>query len=118
MTLLTIVEIGLAGAVGALLRFTCTRIGNTVFHRVSLPIATLFINLLGAFCLGMLTESLPTTSTLWMVGSGLLGGFTTFSTFTNEIAVLLHDQPRIAGVYLVLAAVLGVAVAYCGFLVV
>ncbi|KRL79974.1 hypothetical protein FC17_GL000068 [Secundilactobacillus paracollinoides DSM 15502 = JCM 11969] len=53
-----------------------------------------------------------------MVGSGLLGGFTTFSTFTNEIAVLLHDQPRIAGVYLVLAAVLGVAVAYCGFLVV
>lgn len=59
MTLLTILEVGLAGSIGALLRFTITRIGNAVFKRISLPMATLLINLLGAFCLGLLTARFP-----------------------------------------------------------
>lgn len=116
MTLITIIEIGLAGSIGALLRFTITRIGNEVFKAVPLPMATLLINLLGAFCLGMLTARFPATSLMWLVGSGLLGGFTTFSTFTNEVVVLIRDRPLLATGYLVLSAVLGVAVAYGGFL--
>lgn len=63
------------------------------------PKATFIINLLGAFMLGFLLEALthrgPDTGKLRMVrlgvGTGLIGGFTTYSTFSVEV-VTLHKN--------------------------
>lgn len=70
------------------------------------PTATLAINLAGAFALGVLLELLvrrgrPSGWARLLVGVGALGAFTTFSTFTVEVAELLRDgDAGLAGGYL------------------
>jgi len=65
-----------------------------------LPIGTLFINLLGAFLLGLLLEGLTRlgddtgarrTARL-AVGTGFMGAFTTYSTFAVEVVLLLRSS--------------------------
>jgi CrcB protein len=78
---------------------------------------TAAINIGGSFVLGLLT------ATSWFsrdireaLGVGLLGGFTTFSTFTVQ-SVLDVDagEPRRAAVYLVLSVAGGIAAATAGY---
>ncbi|KQQ06380.1 CrcB [Rathayibacter sp. Leaf185] len=92
-----------------------------------LPVATIAVNLSGAFLLGLLLESLarrgPDDGGWRMVrlllGTGVLGGFTTYSTFSLDTVGLLEDgrfaeSALYAAVTLVIgtaAAVLGIAVA-------
>lgn len=65
-----------AGA-GALLRHLVNRIGLGW-------VGTLAINVVGAFALGVLVAADPGTRTVTIVGAGLLGNLTTFSTFALE----------------------------------
>lgn len=61
------------------------------------PVATLFVNLLGAFTLGLLLEGLArigkdqgvNRAIRLMVGTGFIGAFTTYSTFSLDIHTLL-----------------------------
>ncbi|MBF4461245.1 MULTISPECIES: fluoride efflux transporter FluC [unclassified Rathayibacter] len=93
----------------------------------ALPVATLAVNLAGAFLLGLLLERLvrggadvgPRRTLRLLIGTGVLGGFTTYSTFSLDTLTLL-DGGRIAeaGLYTgatlllgTLAAALGIAVA-------
>lgn len=70
------------------------------------PWTTLTINLTGSLLLGalmvLLTERTdPHPLTRLFLGTGVLGGYTTFSTFTVDIVVLLRDgHAAIAGGYL------------------
>ncbi len=79
----------LGGGAGAVTRFIvssfCMRLGGTAF-----PWGTLAVNLIGAFCIGMILELLAFKSTplAWvspLLVTGFLGGFTTFSAFSLEI---------------------------------
>ncbi len=93
--MLRLIYIGLAGAVGTLLRYwlsesTARRFGETF------PTGTLVVNLVGCFLAGMLFYLLferylinPTLRTVVLVG--LLGGFTTFSSFGLQTFTLLRD---------------------------
>lgn len=81
-----------AGGVGAGLRFV---VDGWVRSRVRLrfPLATALVNLTGSFLIGLLTglvlaRSLPAG---WeaVLGTGLLGGYTTFSTASVETVRLL-----------------------------
>jgi fluoride exporter len=89
------------------------------------PIGTLVANLVGAFALGILLEGLsrvgPETPGRRLVrlgvGTGLLGGFTTFSSLALEIERLLADgELGIAVGYAVVTIVLGVVVTVAGVL--
>ena len=96
---MTWVALSLAGGLGAWLRFTTdTRIRRR-YHR-AVPIGTLTINLVGSFLLGVLTGVLlhhPSSTLKAVVGTGLLGGFTTFSTATVELVNLAEaEEPRAA----------------------
>ncbi|WP_282802004.1 fluoride efflux transporter FluC [Secundilactobacillus kimchicus] len=114
---MNVIVMSLAGTVGAVLRYGVTRAGNVLFKTVRLPVATLVINLVGAFCLGLAVSHLNSASLSWQLSSGFLAGFTTFSTFTNEVVTLHKKRPSIAFGYFVLSSGLGVAAAAVGLIV-
>ena len=49
-------------------------------------LGTLAVNVVGSFLLGWLVAAEPGASTLTVIGTGLLGSFTTFSMFALEVA--------------------------------
>jgi CrcB protein len=111
-----VVFVAVAGALGALSRYGLGRaVGTTSF-----PWTTLAINLAGSFALGVVLKSAvehgwssTTTATL---GTGFLGAFTTFSTFSVETHTLLRDERFAAAALYAGASVLGgVALAALGY---
>lgn len=79
--------IGLAGSLGAVARYLVTRF-ITTHSRTQFPLGTLFINVLGAFLIGLLfaltTQKVMTPLQQSILATGFLGGFTTFSTMSWE----------------------------------
>lgn len=94
--------VGLGGAAGTLARFGLARL---LPAGGSWPVATFVANLVGAFLLGLLLEALvrrgpedETSRRLRLaLGTGLLGGFTTFSSLAIEIERLGADGRAILG---------------------
>jgi CrcB protein len=88
-------SIALFGALGCLARYFLSGWVYTTFGR-TFPSGTLAVNILGAFCIGLIMEfSMRSTliSPNLRVGLtiGFLGGLTTFSTFSYETFRLLED---------------------------
>lgn len=73
------------------------------------PAATLAVNLIGCAVLGFVVEALPTEHRLLrlFLGPGVLGGFTTFSTYAVETRVLVADGRPGAAVVYALGTLLG-----------
>jgi CrcB protein len=88
--------VAVGGAIGTGVRFALV---ESVPSVDSLPLTVLAINLLGAFALGFLLDSLahrgPDDGTRQrlrlLVGTGVLGGFTTYSTLSLDTVTLLHE---------------------------
>ncbi|MFE3103204.1 fluoride efflux transporter CrcB [Nocardia tengchongensis] len=89
--ILTAISIG--GAIGALARYGLAQVWPTPAH--GFPWATFATNVLGCFLIGVLmvvVTELRTAHPLVrpFLGVGILGGFTTFSTYANETRALLE----------------------------
>lgn len=81
-----------------------------------LPVATLVVNVVGSFALGIVVGRLGDRRPLMraFVGTGVLGGFTTYSAFALQTATLLAVAP-VAGIALaVVSVLLGLAAAALG----
>lgn len=104
----------LGGAAGASARYGVTlAVGERSF-----PWAVLGINVVGAFLLGLLAAARVSDTTRVALGVGLLGGFTTFSTFSLDAWNLLRqDRAGAAAAYVAASCVLGVAAAAAGWTV-
>lgn len=96
MTVLLVVAVGLAGGVGAVARLVLDGLLRARV-RVAFPLGTTVINVTGSFLLGLVTglalvHGLPPE---WraVLGTGFLGGYTTFSTASYE-TVRLAQQRR------------------------
>jgi CrcB protein len=82
------------------------------------PTTTLAINLVGSAFIGVvlvlsLDRRSPKFLTHSFVGTGLLGAFTTFSTFTVETAELLRaSKPLVAAIYVLFSVAGGAAAAF------
>jgi CrcB protein len=82
------------------------------------PTAVLVINLTGSFLLGLYlarrerTISRPASLQFWAIG--LLGSFTTFSTFTVDVIELAATGPSVAAAYVALSMLGGLALALAG----
>jgi len=93
-------SVALLGGLGALLRYGLDHLIAQHFGR-SLPFGTMSINIIGSGLGGILVGAslhlgiASTTETLLL--TGLLGGFTTASTFSFEVAELLRRQRFAAG---------------------
>jgi CrcB protein len=119
MNAFEVVAVAFGGGIGAGLRFLVDRAVMRRRHPDRFPLGILIVNVTGSFALGMLVGSgtalMPATLAT-IVGTGLLGGYTTFSTVSVE-TVLLAERgkrtPAVANVIgtlalALLAATLGV----------
>jgi CrcB protein len=85
------IGVGVFGAAGAYARF---RVATAVTARQSstFPFGTFCVNLSGGFVLGLLTGAGLTGDALLVFGTGLLGAYTTFSTWMVEAQRLGEDE--------------------------
>lgn len=93
--------VGAGGFVGAVLRYWVSGVVYQVIAAPRLPWGTLVVNALGCFAIGLLgglvdERGLLTPGTRLFMMIGLLGGFTTFSTFGYETLALLRQQALLA----------------------
>ena len=108
----TVVAVG--GALGSAARYLLSLAGPGLLW------PTLVVNLTGAFALGVLAGVLsrrPSASPLWrpFLGTGVLGGFTTFSALAVELVDRVDSgRVAIAATYLVVTLAGGLALAWAG----
>lgn len=86
----------LAGGLGAVLRYLAD-LGVARFAGRRFPWGILLVNISGSFALGFVTTALPDAA--FLIGAGLLGGYTTFSTAMLDTVALWRDGERRASAF-------------------
>ena len=123
-------SVALGGAIGAVLRHQMGR-GMTHWLGVqavtTFPWATLAVNVVGSLAMGLLAGFLarhgppgPLGGEYWrlFLGVGLLGGFTTFSSFSLEMMMLIErGQALQALTYALISVLAGLTALYVGLIV-
>jgi CrcB protein len=114
--------IGLGGAIGSISRYVLSRM---VYHSAgeSFPYGTLAVNIIGCFLIGLLMalmqERLVTTpSYRYLLVIGLLGGFTTFSSFSYETLELMRMGSIAASLFNIFYNIVGcLGATWCGYMI-
>lgn len=77
-------------------------------------LGVLVANIVGALALGVITARLPASDLRVFAGTGVLGGFTTYSAFAVDSVQLWASAPHLAIGYVVVSLVGGIAAAAFG----
>jgi CrcB protein len=90
-----ILLVGLGGFIGSILRYLLSGYVQQSTKSVDFPFGTLAVNVIGCFVIGFLAQlaegrGMFTSGTRAFVFIGILGGFTTFSSFGNETLNLVR----------------------------
>jgi CrcB protein len=108
------------GAFGSLARYLVTLgVNEGAGYSGRFPLATFLINVTGSFAIGLLLAILDRGDLLHpnmrpLLVTGVLGGFTTFSSFEWEAFALGRSTPPLAVVYCVASVAVGFAACWCG----
>jgi fluoride exporter len=106
--------VSIGGFFGAMSRFAISRIQT----KSGFPFATLTVNLIGAFLLGLLLGLDVQGSLYSLVGIGFMGAFTTFSTLMLEAVNLKKaEKKKMYYSYLLSSYAIGIILAVCGLIV-
>jgi CrcB protein len=113
--------VGAGGFVGSALRYATATWAQRISGQTAYPVGTLSVNVVGCLVIGLVAGfaehrwELPPAAWLFIV-VGVLGGFTTFSAFGNEVVVLSSSGAR-AQAFLHVAAhlLLGIGSAWLGY---
>lgn len=111
-----LVAIALGGAAGALARFGLDRFVQSSLAS-TFPYGTLTVNLAGCFAIGFCFVALRSSDPVVRMGvtTGLLGGFTTFSTFSLDAIHLLENRSYGSAVaYVALSVAVGLVATIVG----
>lgn len=114
MILFHITLVAIGGFFGAVSRFS---VSNWLKKKYSstFPIATLFVNLVGSFLLGLIIGANLESSWRLLLGTGFMGAFTTFSTFKLEnIQMLKNRNWNVLLLYLGISYTIGLILAFIG----
>lgn len=103
--------VGLGGVIGSLLRYIVVLISNS-WSVVGFPFGTLTANLMGSFIIGWFTSGIVPlkkfpTRLKTAIATGMIGSFTTFSTFSVETVSMLERND-------ILLAILYISVSIAG----
>lgn len=109
----SILFVAAGGFIGAFARYF---IANRLKPMGSLPATTLVVNLTGSFLLGLLTGALLESEISLLIGTGILGSFTTFSTFKMEITELIMEKKWASvALYIAFSYIGGIFLAFSGY---
>lgn len=118
---MNIIMIGIGGFIGAILRFLVAGGIQKLAAGWDFPLGTIIVNITGCFIMGVLAGladnfgvlSPPLRSFLLV---GMLGAFTTLSSFSYETLNLMHDREFIiAGVYVILTFAVSLFSTWIGY---
>jgi CrcB protein len=108
------IGIALLGGLGACSRFAVDLLVSAR-EAGTFPLGTLAVNLSGALALGILAGAVTSDDALHVIGAGLLGGYSTFSTWMFQSQRLAEDgEPGAALANVVLSAAFGLAAVWIG----
>ena len=93
---MSILLVALGGAMGSVSRYLLGTWIQAVSRSIDFPFGTLTVNLLGCFMIGFLSQLAEargafTPESRALIFVGILGGFTTFSSFGNDTINLVRD---------------------------
>ena len=97
---MTWIAVAIGGALGSLARYAIGLATARMFPQLVVPFATFFVNMVGCFAIGLIAARLvqhPSADSAELrafVFVGLLGGFTTFSTFALDTLMLAQTGMR------------------------
>ncbi len=120
--MLSILYVGLGGFIGSILRYLFYLSSNH-FLDSNLPYSTIIVNIIGSFFIGFLYQFFNnyffiSENTKLLLTVGLLGGFTTFSTFSLDAFILYQNYGKFFAVsYLILSVVLSLLALLLGMFV-
>lgn len=112
--------VGLGGFLGSVGRFVISGFFNRLSPTLAFPIGTLAVNILGCFLIGLLhglaeSRNMLGTDTRIFLFIGVLGGFTTYSTFGFESLALLKDGAMLkASANILIHVFVGLAAVWLG----
>lgn len=94
--------VGIGGFTGSILRYVISGYVQQLTQSSGFSYGTIAVNLLGCLIIGILSQlaesyGLLNAETRALLITGFLGGFTTFSTFSNETLNLFRDSENLAG---------------------
>ena len=118
--MLRVLLVGLGGFIGSILRYLLSGLAQRITDQSSFPIGTLLINLTGCLLIGVLSQlaesrGVFSSAARTLVFIGILGGYTTFSTFSNEtINLFRNGQAPLALVNIVVQVIGGLALVWAG----
>lgn len=119
--MIKILYIAFGGIIGSVLRYVLSALPHKFYWGV-FPLGTLFVNLLGSFLIGfgfvlLGKENIPENLRLFLF-IGILGSFTTFSTFMFESLNLFKDGDiKFAFLNIAAANLLGLFFVYLGYII-
>ena len=114
-----LIWVAAGGAIGASLRYLSSIAIKFIYP--IFPFGTLFVNVLGSFIIGLLmsyleNRNVPENFVRYFVIIGLLGSYTTFSTFSFEVIELLNSRKIfISLIYIFLSVSCCLFFAFLGF---
>lgn len=113
----------IGGGIGSILRHAANLIGASVFG-LNIPAGTLFVNISGSLAMGLLAgwfafRGYSDQLTRLFLTTGILGGFTTFSAFSLEAALLLERGQTVgATLYVIGSVVIAIAGIFAGIAII
>ena len=115
--------VGLGGALGAIARYVVGQQTTRAFG-IGWPFGTFTANVLGGLCMGLLIGCLAhrggADQEKWrlLLGVGVLGGFTTFSAFSLEVALMIERREVLgAALYGAMSVGLSITALFAGLLI-
>jgi CrcB protein len=118
-----VILVGIGGALGSIARYgsgvLVGRIWPTTF-----PLATMLVNIAGSLAMGLFIGWLARTTPAWQadarlfVAIGVLGGFTTLSSFSlDTVSLIERGEWGQALLYVLLSVVISIAALFAGLLI-
>ena len=101
------IAVAVGGALGSLFRYGLSLLAN----QPGLPLGTWLANVLGSFLIGLLSvwgkeKGILSPELYLLFATGVMGGFTTFSTFSLEVVSFWGDGQIFRGIVYVLVSLM------------